>query len=120
MESQRKREKIEDDIIEKLSMEQISDIEYIGEVYDVKITVDEKLNRIFVDEHGDDVAKTFVEVHHISTRIRDEEKEKMNAALQEDFAEIVSQGVQWCCVGPKSGAQQEYDTANKKNRLFSF
>ena len=57
IESQKKREKIEDDIIEKLSTQQISDIEYVGEVFDVKITVDEKLNRILVDGHGDDVAK---------------------------------------------------------------
>ena len=33
----------------------------------------------------------------------------MSTALQEDFAEIVSQGVQWYCVDPKSGDQQEYD-----------
>lgn len=109
MDSQKKKEKIEDDNIEKLSEQQKSEIENLCDVYDVKITIDKILNRIVVVGHSDDVSRIYVEIHRIFSRIRDAEKEKENAALQEDFAEMVSQGVQWFSVDPTSGDHEEYD-----------
>ncbi|XP_028392654.1 protein mono-ADP-ribosyltransferase PARP14-like [Dendronephthya gigantea] len=109
MDSQKKKEKIEDDNIEKLSEQQISEIQDLCDIHDVKVTIEKILNRIVLVGHSDDVSKIYVEIHRIFTRIRDAEKEKEKAALQEDFAEMVSQGVQWFSVDPTSGDHEEYD-----------
>jgi hypothetical protein len=42
-------------------------------------------------------------------RIGEMEKEKEKAALHADWAEIVSQAVQWFYVDPLNGDQDEYD-----------
>ncbi|XP_028392657.1 protein mono-ADP-ribosyltransferase PARP14-like [Dendronephthya gigantea] len=109
MESQKKKESIEDDIIGKLSQQEISDIKYLGERAEVRITVNKELNRILVAGHSDDVSKMNFEIMRILTGIRDAEKEKEKAALQDEVAEMVSQGVQWYSVDPTSDDLEEYD-----------
>ena len=109
IESQQKRERIEDDIIEKLSIVHVKKIEDLCEISDVKVTIEKDLNRIVLVGHSEDIAKIYQEIFQIFNQIREEEKEKEKAALQADLADIVSQGVQWFYVVPTNGNHEEYD-----------
>ena len=109
MESQNKKDKLDDDSIGKLSQQQINEIKHLCETNDIKVTIQKELNRIIVVGHGDDISKTFPEIFKLLKRIGEEEKEKERAAWNADLAEMVSQGVQWFCVDPTSGDHEEYD-----------
>ena len=109
MESQQKKEKIEEDIIEKLSNVHIKKIEHLCKMSDIKVTIEKELNRIVLVGHSEDIAKVVQEIFQIFKQIREEEKEKEKAALHADLAEIVSQGVQWFYVHPTNGDHEEYD-----------
>ena len=109
MESQIKRERLEDDNVGKLSKQQIAEIEHLCEINDVKVTIQKEFSRIVVSGHGDDISKTFTEIFKILKRIGETEKENEKAALHAALAEIVSQGVQWFYVDPKTEDQEEYD-----------
>ena len=76
---------------------------------DLKVSVEQDLCRIIVTGHGDDISKTFAQIHKMLRRIGEMEKEKEKAALHADWAEIVSQAVQWFYVDPLNGDQDEYD-----------
>ena len=109
MESQNKRDMLEDDNVGKLSNQQITDIQHLCEMNDVKVTIQKDFNRIVVFGHSDDIYKTFTEIHKILKSIGEAEKEKENADLHADWAEMVSQSVQWFWVDPTSGDHEEYD-----------
>ena len=109
LESQNKKEKLEDDNIEKLSKQQIEEIKELCNASDLKVSIENDLNRIVVVGHSDDISKTFAQIHKILRRIGEAEKEKEKAALRADLAEIVSQGVQWFYVDPITGDHEEYD-----------
>ncbi|CAB4030401.1 poly [ADP-ribose] polymerase 14-like [Paramuricea clavata] len=109
IESQKKKERLEDDNIGKLSKHQITEIEHLCEMNDIKVTIEKDLNRIVVVGHSEDISKTFTEIFQILKRIGEAEKEKEKAALHADLAEIVSQGVQWFYVNPSNGDHEEYD-----------
>ena len=109
MESQKIKDKVEDDIIEKLSNEHIRKIENLCEMSDIKVTIEKDLNRIFMVGHREDIAKIYPTIYQIFKQIGEEEKEKEKAALHADLAEIVSQGVQWFYVDPTNEEHEEYD-----------
>ena len=109
MESQNKKDMLEDDNVGKLSKQQITEIQHLCEMNDSKVAIQKDLNRIVVSGHGDDIHKTFTEIHKILKSIGEAEKEKENADLHADLAEIVSQSVQWFWEDPTSGDREEYD-----------
>ena len=110
IESQQKKEKIEDDIIEKLSNEHVKKIEYLCGISDIKVIIEKDLNRVVLAGHSEDIAKVVQEIFQIFKQIREEEKEEEKAALHADLAEIVSQGVQWFYVDPTDDEKQgQYD-----------
>ena len=109
MEAQNKRDMLEDDNVGKLSRQQMTEIERLCEMNDIKVTIQKELNRILVSGHSDDIHNTFAEIHKILKSIGEEEKEKEKDALRADLAEIVSQGVQWFWVDPTSDDHEEYD-----------
>ena len=108
VESQKKKEKFEDDNIGKLSNEHVQRIEHLCEMSDVKVTIEKELNRILLVGHSEDIAKIYPEIFQILKQIGEEEKEKEKAALHADLAEIVSQGVQWFWVDPINEEHGEY------------
>ena len=95
IEKQKKKEKIEDESIEKLSAKQISEITELCERYELKVTIDKEINRIILNGHTEDISTGLNEIHKILKKIGETEKEMEKAALHEDLAEMVSQGVQW-------------------------
>ena len=109
LESQNRKEMVEDDNIEKLSPQQVAEITELCHMNDVKVSIEKDLDRIVLVGHGEDVTKTFAQIHKILGRIGEAEKEKKYAALHADLAEIVSQGVQWYYVVPGSADHEEYD-----------
>jgi O-acetyl-ADP-ribose deacetylase (regulator of RNase III)/phosphoribosyl-ATP pyrophosphohydrolase len=109
LEHQNKKKSLEDDNIEKLSGQQEAEIEELCYKNDVKVTIDKDVNRIIVFGHGDDISKTFDQIHKILRGIGEEEKEKEKAALHADWAEVVSQAVQWFYFDPVNGDHEEYD-----------
>ena len=92
VEKQKKKEKIEDPSIEKLSAKQISEIRQLCARYDLEVTIDKEINRIILNGHTEDISTA---LNEIWKKIGEAEKEKEKAALYADLAEIVSQGVQW-------------------------
>ena len=108
MESQKKKEKFEDENIEKLSKQQISEIQYLCERNDIEVTIEKELGRIILVGHSEDISKTFADIFQILKKIGETEKERDKAALRADLADMVSQGVQWFYVDPRSGDHEEY------------
>ena len=109
LESQNRKEMLEDEIIGNLSQQQVTEIKELCHMNDVKVSIEKDLDRIVLVGHGEDIAKTFAQIHKILGRIREAEKEQKYAALHADLAEIVSQGVQWYYVDPGSTDHEEYD-----------
>lgn len=109
IESQKKKEKLEDDNIGKLSNKHVQKIEHLCEMSDIKVTIEKELNRILLVGHSEDIAKVYQEIFQILKQIGEDEKEKEKAALHADLAEIVSQGVQWFYVDPINEEHEEYD-----------
>jgi hypothetical protein len=109
LKSQNKKEILDDDNIGKLSRQQVEEIKELCNTNDLKVSVEQDLCRIIVTGHGDDISKTFAQIHKMLRRIGEMEKEKEKAALHADWAEIVSQAVQWFYVDPLNGDQDEYD-----------
>jgi O-acetyl-ADP-ribose deacetylase (regulator of RNase III) len=109
LEEQNKKDILDDDNIEKLSKQQVTEIKELCYMNDLKVSVEQDLQRIIVTGHGDDISKTFTQIHKMLRRIGEMEKEKEKAALHADWAEIVSQAVQWFYVDPLNGDQDEYD-----------
>jgi O-acetyl-ADP-ribose deacetylase (regulator of RNase III) len=108
IESQKKKDKLEDNNIVKLSKQQITEIKHLGEMNNVEVNVEKELNRITLFGHREDTAKMSTEIMQILKRNSEAEKEREKAALQADLADIVSQGVQWFYKNPKSGDYDEY------------
>ncbi|XP_028392772.1 protein mono-ADP-ribosyltransferase PARP14-like [Dendronephthya gigantea] len=109
IESQKKKDKLEDDNIGKLSKQQLMAIERLCKMNDVEVTIEKDLDRIVVFGHSEDNAKTFAEILQILKKIGEVELEKERALLRADLAEIVSQGVQWFYEDPRNGNQEDYD-----------
>ncbi len=59
MEAQNKRDMLEDDNVGKLSRQQMTEIERLCEMNDIKVTIQKELNRILVSGHSDDIHNTF-------------------------------------------------------------
>lgn len=108
-ESQKKKDKFEDENIGKLSKQQLTAIERLCEMNDVEVNIEKELDRIVVFGHSEDNAKTFKEILQILKKNAEVESEKEKAALRADFAEIVSQGVQWFYEDPRNGNHEDYD-----------
>jgi O-acetyl-ADP-ribose deacetylase (regulator of RNase III) len=109
MESRNKKDKLEDDNIEKLSKEEINEIKHLCKMNDVKVTIEKELNRIVVVGHSYDIFKTSGEIYKLLKRIGEQGKEKEKAALLADSAETISQGVQWFFIDRTCGDHYEYD-----------
>ena len=110
LESQKEKKLIQDSDVEKLSRQQITEIEDLCELNEVKVAVEKYLNRIVISGHRDDVFKTTEKIYQILKHVGEEEKEKEKEALHVHLAEIVSQGVQWLYQNPQNGDHEEYDT----------
>ena len=108
METQRKKEKIEDENIEKLSNMQVEEIKRLCAVNDVKITFEKEINRIILTGHSEDISTMFTKIYQILKKIGEAEKEEEKAEMQAEFAKMVSKSVQWFYLDPATGVHEEY------------
>lgn len=108
MQKQKKKEMLEHDIIDKLSPEQLEKIDFICEMKDVNAKIEKSFNRIILVGHADDIAKVFADIYKYFNKITDEEKEKEKEVLRSNYAEILSQSVQWCFQN-SDGEEEDYD-----------
>ncbi|XP_028392341.1 LOW QUALITY PROTEIN: protein mono-ADP-ribosyltransferase PARP14-like [Dendronephthya gigantea] len=109
LESHKKKDKLENPNIENLSSQQMRAIEHLCRMNDLEVDIQKELGRIVVVGHSEDVTKTFSEISNMFKEIEEAEREKEKAALHADFAEIVSQGVQWFYENPTDGSHEDYD-----------
>ncbi|XP_046849875.1 protein mono-ADP-ribosyltransferase PARP15-like [Xenia sp. Carnegie-2017] len=107
--SHKKRDKFEDENIKNLSSSQIKDLEDLFLAYNIEATIEEKLDRILMYGHADDILKVKSEIFKFFKELDQVEKEWKKDEFDHGLASIVSQCVQWYYVGPKTGALVEYD-----------
>ena len=88
---QKKRQKVEDESIGKISKKQISEITELCETYDVQVTIDKEVNRIILNGRTEDMSTALNEIYRILKKIGEIEKATKIAGLPEDQAEILSQ-----------------------------
>lgn len=107
--SHKKKDKFEDDNIKNLSSSQIKDLEDLFLAYNIEATIEEKLDRILMFGHADDIFNVKSEIFKFFKELDKVEKEWKKDEFDHGLASIVSQCVQWYYVDPKTGALVEYD-----------
>ncbi|XP_028392673.1 protein mono-ADP-ribosyltransferase PARP14-like [Dendronephthya gigantea] len=104
IEKQKKKEKLDDENIVKLSSMQVEEIKRWCDVNDVKVTIDKELNRIIMFGHSEDISTMITKIYQVLKKIGERERAEMHA----EYAEMVSKSVQWFYVDPATGDHEEY------------
>ncbi|XP_046848014.1 protein mono-ADP-ribosyltransferase PARP14-like [Xenia sp. Carnegie-2017] len=130
LKEQTKTHKIESEIIDTLSKQQLDMIQRICRVRNVNAKVDQRLCRIILSGHADNVFKAVHEIFQYFKFITKENDEQQIEDLFTSFSKLVAQTVQWC-YETSNGEEEEYDiktnaiiehsySKNKKSVIFMF
>ncbi len=97
-----KQQVITNKSIESLTKKHMQILHTLELRYDVKVTVEQEVNRIVVDGQIDDILQVIVEIHEILHQVKKEEHERSHA-------EVLSEDIQW--MYKSKGNFEEYDSS---------